>query len=131
MLLTNDDGLMTWNQPGGAAPSIVTSDRKLLFSKDDLLDWLNRQAPEQKPSAVPSPTARRSGRPPAYDWQAIQKAVVELMDENGDFSVDDPDWNVQARLEEALNDRFGVGTSALRERLPKFLIDWRKLKAGN
>ena len=133
VLLTNDDGLMTWNQkPGVAVSNIATSDRKLLFSKDDLMDWLGRQPPPQKvPSSSPDPAARRIGRPPAYDWQAIQKAVVDLMDENGDFSVDDPDWNAQARLEEALNDRFGVGTSALRERLPKFLIDWRKSKAGN
>jgi len=127
VVLTNDDGLLGW----GGKPHVITGSGKRLFSRDDLLDWLNRQAPEQKPAASCGAPTRRGGRPPAYDWQAIQKVTFELMDENGDFSVDDPDWNVQARLEETLTDRFGVGTSQLRAHLPKFLEVWRKAKAGN
>jgi hypothetical protein len=72
-----------------------------------------------------------AGAAPAYDWTAIKNAVIELMDENGDFSIDDPTWNAQARLEAVLNDKFGVEKSALRVRLPNVLKDWRKLKAGN
>jgi hypothetical protein len=138
VLLIADDGLVGMDlRPGAQRKAGISADGKQIvhetlasqsacqISSDDLLDWLNRQFP------VAEPKARRGGRPPAYDWEAIRKATLELMDENGDFSTDDPAWNAQARLEEALNDRFGVEKSALRVRLPSFLNDWRKLKAGN
>jgi hypothetical protein len=137
VLLLADDGLVGMNLRQDKAG--VTADGRSIIhrtssanmsriSKDDLLDWLGRQ-PFEKKQAVPP--ARRGGRPPAHNWPAIDKAAIELMDENGDFSVDDPDWNAQARLEEALNDRFSVGISTLRGRLPNLLSDWRKTKVGN
>lgn len=55
VLLTNDDGLMSWNQKPGAAPNTVTRDRRLLFSKDDLLDWLGRHERMAEPAHLPDP----------------------------------------------------------------------------
>jgi hypothetical protein len=138
VLLMADDGLVGMDmRPGAQSKSGISGDGKAIvhkisrsqnsfqISEDDLLDWLNRSYPESKPKA------QRGGRPPAYDWDAIRKAAFELMDHHDEFSVDDPEWNAQARLEEKLCDRFGVGTSALRARLPNILKDWRKLKAAN
>ena len=42
------------------------------------------------------------GRPPVVNWSMVDKEVFRLMDDNGEFSADDPDWNAQARLEEAI-----------------------------
>jgi hypothetical protein len=114
-IFLNDDGLV------GMRHRQIGVQR---FNEDDLLDWLDRHHPKSR-------KGHRGGRPPAYDWTAIKNAVIELMDENGDFSIDDPTWNAQARLEAVLNDKFGVEKSALRVRLPNVLKDWRKLKAGN
>jgi hypothetical protein len=136
VLLLTDDGIVGMDMRPGAqekagiatdgTPTLhrLTTTNRDCINKDDLLDWLNRSYPESKPKA------RRSGRPPAYDWDAIRQAAIDLMEHNGEFSVDDPEWNAQARLEDALVDQFGASTSALRERLPKFLNDWRKTKAG-
>jgi hypothetical protein len=135
VLLMADDGLVGMDmRPGAQDKAGVTADGKPIIhrnistrmfqiSKDDLLDWLGRHHPEQR-------APRRGGRPP-HDWSKISAAAFKLMDHHGEFSNDDPKWNAQARLEEALSDQFTVGISTLRERLPKFLEDWRKAKAGN
>jgi hypothetical protein len=117
-IFLNDDGVV------GLRPPIQIGFRR--FSEVDLLDWLDRSYPPEA-----KPKARPGGRPPAYDWDAIRQLAVELMEHNGEFSGDDPDWNVQARLEDALAERFGVSTSALRLKLPKILSDWRKTKVRN
>jgi hypothetical protein len=98
--------------------------RTIFIRKDSLGNFI-----ESLPTNRIANQARR-GRPPKYDWGAIEQTVRYLMDENGDFSPDDPDWNAQARLEEALNDKFGIEKSAVRERLPPILQSWRKAKAG-
>jgi hypothetical protein len=108
----------------------VRCPRKIFIRKDSLSRFVNSLAPVTQPKQRTNPVARR-GRKPAYDWAAIQKATFKLMDHHGPFSVDDPDWNAQARLEDALTEKFGVGISTLREQLPKFLADWRKTKVGN
>jgi hypothetical protein len=81
-------------------------------------------------STVPKPTkpGGNRGRRPIYNWDAIGKRAGDLMDENGDFSGDDPAWNAQARLEERLTDQFGVEKSALRAWMPDFLEKWRSRK---
>jgi hypothetical protein len=53
------------------------------------------------------------------------------MDENGEFTSEDPEWNAQARLENKLLEfcqrMFGKETavSTLRIRLPAMLQGWR------
>jgi hypothetical protein len=137
VLLTNDDGLMRWNQRS-PAPDLDPAGARL-FNKADFLDWLNRQAPAPIAPAAAAPAetvtdkSARRGRPPAYDWSgAIQKFAEKLMDYHGEFSQDDPKWNAQARLEEAITNEFSPEKSAVRDWLKNsnFLINWRKAKAG-
>jgi hypothetical protein len=142
-LLMADDGVVGMGmRPGAQHKAGVTADGKMIvrstvststchINSDDLLDWLSRQHPEKKPASTSPPSAHRTGRPPAYDWAAVRKTTFELMDHHDEFSVDDPEWNAQARLEEILSEKFGMAISTLREQLPKFLTDWRKLKVGN
>jgi hypothetical protein len=136
VLLMADDGIVGMSmRPGALEKTGVTSDGKVIthqmttnernrISREDLLEWLNREHPAK-------PTGAPRGRRPAFDWNAIRNATFKLMDHHGEFSIDDPTWNAQARLEEALNDEFNVGISTLRGRLPKLLDDWRKTKVGN
>ena len=134
VLLIADDGIVGMDlRPGAMNKGGINLDGQLVshrlsatssgdqFSEDDLTGWLNIHHPK---------AGRRGGRPPAYDWNAIRQVVFELMDHHDEFSVDDPEWNAQARLEEKLCDKFGVSTSALREQLPNMLKDWRNFKVG-
>ena len=109
--------------PDGRTVPVCT--REIFVRKDSLDRFVASIEPNSKPAAS------RGGRKPVYDWPKIRKAVFELMDHHGEFSPDDPKWNAQARLEEVLSDRFEVAISTLRERLPKFLEDWRNAKVGN
>jgi hypothetical protein len=133
VLLMADDGIVGMDmRPGAQNKGGVTSDGKPIthrpvntmyqISEGDLLDWLGRHHPEQRAPG-------RRGRP-SHDWSKISAAAFGLMNHHGEFSNDDPKWNAQARLEEALSDQFSVGISTLREHLPKLLDDWRKAKAG-
>ena len=83
----------------------------------------------------PAPAiAAKRGRKAAFDWIAIERKVVELMDHHGEFSPDDPEWNAQARLETAIIEwceiQFGItpATATLRPKLAKALKKWRKNK---
>lgn len=93
-------------------------------------DSLDRLIASIEPASKPPVPRRRGGRPP-HDWEAIRKVVFQLMDYHDEFSIDDPKWNAQARLEEAILDRFEVGVSTLRKRLPEMLAAWRKTKVRN
>ena len=42
----------------------------------------------------------------------VDEEVSKLMDFHGPFSDDDPKWNAQARLEEAIRDKFGLEAEA-------------------
>jgi hypothetical protein len=87
------------------------------------------------PSKVPG-RWRKPGPKPDFDWEAIEAKCHELMDDNGDFTPDDPDWDCQARLETALmkfcQDTWArePGPSTLRERLPDWLSTWHERKTG-
>jgi hypothetical protein len=48
----------------------------------------------------------RTGRNLSYDWSGAQSEAMRLMDHHGDFSVDDREWDRQARLEEAIRRHF-------------------------
>ncbi|MFL5120000.1 MAG: hypothetical protein ACJ8C8_05995 [Microvirga sp.] len=88
------------------------------------------------PGTAPGAKKRKTGRPHLLNWDMVREETFRLMDENGTFSADDPDWNAQARLENALFDfchsKFGVrpGFTTLRDRLPAMLLAWEKSKAG-
>jgi hypothetical protein len=79
-----------------------------------------------------SPQAKAGGRPPAVDWSMVDEEVLRLMDENNEFSADDPDWNAQARLEEAIADycetKFGKrpGDTTIKDNIRDPLKRWRE-----
>jgi hypothetical protein len=83
-------------------------------------------------------TPRRVGRPPKYDWDAIEHKAMELMCHHGEFSNDDPDWNAQACLERALlefcSHKFGSepSLSTLRDpkHIPRWLFTWHTKRAS-
>ena len=70
------------------------------------------------------------------EWGEIETKCYDLMDDNGDFTPDDPDWDCQARLEAALmsfcQETWGrePSESTLRGRLRGWLSAWRKKKTG-
>jgi hypothetical protein len=85
---------------------------------------------------VPSNEKAKPGPKPDFPWEKIEAKCYELMDDNGDFTPDDPDWDCQARLETALMNfcqktwRREPGGSTLRDKLPGWLLAWRQQKTG-
>jgi hypothetical protein len=78
---------------------------------------------------------RKRGRKERIQWGLIKIEMMRLMDHHDEFSFDDPEWNAQARLEEALKQycqrRFSEEPSdgALRQKLPDWLAEWRSRKS--
>jgi hypothetical protein len=82
-------------------------------------------------------SGKKQGRPPNINWGIVEAEVFRLMDHHDEFSPDDPEWNAQARLEEAIrefiNRQFGiddVAESTIRHRIKSSLDNWRSAKAG-
>jgi hypothetical protein len=61
-------------------------------------------APEGETEAPAKSRPPQGGRPPAVDTKMVQEEIFRLMDHHAEFSDDDPAWNAQARLEEALEE---------------------------
>jgi hypothetical protein len=82
------------------------------------------------------PHRAKPGPKPDFELGEIEAKCYDLMDHNGDFTPDDPDWDCQARLETALmkfcQETRGrePGASTLREKLPEWLSTWHKRKTG-
>jgi hypothetical protein len=107
--------------------------RNVFVRRDDLECFVGKLAafghPETQPpepSELPSAAGEdsRPGRPP-HDWASIETAARELMEHHGDFGPDNEGWTAPARLVEQLCDRFSIGKTQLRERLPNILSRWR------
>jgi hypothetical protein len=100
--------------------------------ENSLPPWWRQASAEQS-------TPSRRGAPPKYAWNAIRDETFRLMEKNGEFDLEKPHWNVQARLEQKLQEFCGEklddepGPSTLRDKIPRWLADWRKQKrvAGN
>ncbi len=100
-------------------------------------------APSKEPTSAPAPSEQLSNKPrqkpgpkPDFDWAKIEAKCYALMDHHGAFDASDPEWDCQARLEEALN-KFCLdkwqrepGSSTLRKKLPEWLSTWRLNKQG-
>jgi hypothetical protein len=65
----------------------------------ELLSALN---PDGQLAAEDRSGSHPGGRPPVVNWSMVGEEVFRLMTDNGEFSADDPEWNAQARLEEAI-----------------------------
>jgi hypothetical protein len=48
------------------------------------------------------PAPRKRGPKFQFDWSAIEREAIRLMDKQGDFSPSQKNWNFQARLESKL-----------------------------
>lgn len=97
-------------------------------------DWSKESAPPTHLSTEAKPLRKR-GAKERIQWGAIKIEMMRLMDHHGDFSSDDPEWDAQARLEEALKQycqrQFGDEPSdgALRQKLPEWLDEWHSGKS--
>jgi hypothetical protein len=82
-----------------------------------------------------TPPAKAGGRPPVVDWTMVDEEVFRLMDDNDEFSPDDPDWNAQARLEEEIADYcesiFGKrpGETTIKDNIRDPLKRWRQRRS--
>ena len=78
--------------------------------------------------------ANKGGRPPAVDWDVVKEKAIRLMEYHGEFGADSPEWNAQARLEDALEAfcetkfKERPGKSTIQRRLKHWLNEWRKSK---
>jgi hypothetical protein len=106
-------------------PGKTVDDYLPRLCRSDLTDWLDRNHP--RAPAVPS--KRKCGRPRKFDLIAVAAEVQQLMNHHGEFSADDPEWNAQACLVEALRDKFGgPSNSTLEKYVKQPLANWRAQK---
>ena len=88
-------------------------------------------ADSAKPAAAPHP----GGRPPVVNWSMVGEEVFRLMDDNSEFTVDDPEWNAQARLEEAIADfcqnkfKKHPGETTIKDNIREPLERWRQSRS--
>jgi hypothetical protein len=79
---------------------------------------------DNKPRATREPKGK-GGRRPRFNQEAVSKEVMRLMDYHGEFS-DDDGWNAQARLNEAIREKFGeAAPSTVDEYIKEPLAHWR------
>ena len=81
-------------------PGPDTHGQPVLLSTSNFQKWL-----EQHRASRHSYVARR-GAKAKFDWAAAQEQFRSLMKHHGPLSSDDPEWNAQARIEEAIEKYF-------------------------
>jgi hypothetical protein len=87
-------------------------------------------------SSESNKSRQKPGPKPDFSWEKAEAKCYHLMDHNGDFTPDDPDWDCQARLEEELmtffqnTDGRQPAPSTLREKLPGWLSTWHERKTS-
>jgi hypothetical protein len=80
--------------PNGDRPSWNREDNHhLIFATSESIERTLKSLP-----------ASRGGRKPFPHWQVLETEALNLMKTRGDFTLGNPKWNAQARLEEALLD---------------------------
>lgn len=97
----------------------------VVVGKKSLARWIEA-------TIQPPPPSRKGGRPPAFDWPKIEAEALRLVLHHGEFSADDPEWNAQARLEEALLNfcaeefKREPAIPTVRKRIQGWLKAWRE-----
>jgi hypothetical protein len=81
-------------------PGPDTHGQPVFLSTSNFQKWL-----EQQRASKHSYVARR-GAKTKFDWAAAQEEFRRLMKHHGPLSSDDPEWNAQARIEEAIEEYF-------------------------
>jgi hypothetical protein len=119
------------------SPQAVTSKESPSLDKrlNDPAVGVQVSARAQSTSEIQSETPHPGGRRPVANWEMVEEEVFRLMNDNGEFSVDDPEWNAQARLEEAIGDfcenKFEKRPSetAIRDNIREPLERWRQSRS--
>jgi hypothetical protein len=76
-----------------------------------------------------APRKGKGGRKPVMDQNAVAAEVERLMDYHGEFRADDPEWNAEARLKEAIRKKFGeAADSTIESYIKAPLAKWRQSK---
>jgi hypothetical protein len=119
-----DDGVVDFNaRPGafnGYGSRCPATAENAELSDLDFLGWLNQKYPVEA-------TKGKGGRPPKFSQAAVDAEVKRLMDHHGEFSADDPEWNAQARLCEAICKKFGeAAPSTIDNYIKEPLVRWRE-----
>jgi hypothetical protein len=91
------------------------------------------------PMVQPENNQSRRGRKPKIDVDHIRSTIWELLNDNGDISLLDPDWRTQtdirAALREKLIKQFGgdniPGTSSLKGYVSRIYPEWKSWKVKN
>jgi hypothetical protein len=81
-------------------PGPDTDGRPIFLSTSNFKRWLTPHSSNKQ-----SYSARR-GAKPKFDWPPAEAEARRLMEYHGAFSQEDPEWNAQARLEEAIEKYF-------------------------
>ena len=96
--------------------------RDIMLGREDVLGQFE---------AAGTPKAK-SGAKPQFQYGPLRDELVRLMIFHGEFSTDDPEWNGQEKLIEALQ-RFHAdkyqrepGRSTLQPHVDKWLTEWRR-----
>jgi hypothetical protein len=77
---------------------------------------------------LPQPKGK-GGRPRRFDPAAVAAEVQRLMDYHGEFRPDDPEWDAQARLTDAVRSKFGeAADSTIEDYIKEPLAKWRDSK---
>jgi hypothetical protein len=73
----------------------------------------------------------KGGRRPVMDRTAVAVEVKRLMDHHDEFSDDDQEWNAQARLVDAIRDKFApeAADSTIEKYIKEPLAIWRELRS--
>jgi hypothetical protein len=158
VLLMADDGLVGMDMRPGAQDKVgITADGKPIvhrttstsmfqISKDDLLDWLGRQAPQQPTPKTTAPASVRPnltkvGAPERYDWDEIEQFVAKQLNEKGDYELAEnkvTGWRTRADLIELTKDHLQKlkmdvpGDTQMKAKIGEFVERWRSIqKVGN
>jgi hypothetical protein len=76
-----------------------------------------------------APRKGKGGRKPVMDQNAVATEVERLMGYHGEFRADDPEWNAEARLKEAIRGKFGeAADSTIESYIKAPLANWRLSK---
>jgi len=96
----------------------------VVVHRESLRRWLTHLAGR--------PAPRKRGPKFRFDWSAIEREAIRLLDKHGDFSPRNKSWNAQARLESKLLEfcsrhfRREPSQTQLRDHLGRWLTAWRQ-----
>ena len=82
------------------SPGPDTHGQPVFLSTSNFQKWLEQQRASKHSYVV------RRGAKPKFDWVAAQEAFRRSMKHHGPLSSDDPEWNAQARIEDAIEKYF-------------------------